>query len=144
MAYYNIQGTRPAQLSASLIDSPVGLLSWIGHFFVAMGSSPTMTLDSVLKDVSLYWFTGCIGTSFLVYGTNPLLSELHKDPKNFIKVPFGYSGFPKELTGEFIRGQNGHNRRACDSRKQKENSFPLISSPLQESSPPIGFKTLET
>lgn len=79
------------------------MLSWIGHFFIKIFADPsspktTLNLQSVLVNISLYWFTASIGTSFLPYASNQYLSDIVKDPEYYIRVPFAFSGFPNEIS----------------------------------------------
>jgi microsomal epoxide hydrolase len=72
IGYQWIQGTRPQTLAFGLSDSPVGLAAWIAEKFRAWtdcGGDPrnALTMDEMLGDVSLYWFTNCIGASFWPY-----------------------------------------------------------------------------
>jgi microsomal epoxide hydrolase len=50
----------------------------------------------MLANISLYWFTGAIGSSFW-----PYYGRLHTtwpiSPANPITVPTGYAAFPKEI-----------------------------------------------
>lgn len=87
-AYGIEQGTRPNTLGFALSSNPLALLAWL----VASNSSPfncrlltplTMnfrigekflewsdenpSLDEILTDVSIYWFTNSISTSFYPY-----------------------------------------------------------------------------
>ena len=86
-----------------LTDSPLGLLGWIGHFLQARlppltpGTSKTLTVHSLLTTVTLSWLTRSIGTSFLPYTNNAYLPDIVIDPKQYIRVPFGFSEFPREI-----------------------------------------------
>ncbi len=103
MAYYYMQRWRPAQLSNGLIDSPLALLSYLGWFYqfrlppLNRGNGTTLNVNSMLEIVTLFWLTSSIGTSFLPYTLNDLLFNIVMDPKERIKQPFGYSGFPEEI-----------------------------------------------
>ena len=52
--------------------------------------------DRMLGKISLYWFTGAIGSSFW-----PYYARLHDvwpiSPANPVRVPTGYAAFPKEI-----------------------------------------------
>jgi pimeloyl-ACP methyl ester carboxylesterase len=70
--YQWIQGTRPQTLAFGLSDSPAGLAAWIVEKFRAWtdcGGNPenAVSRDEMLANISLYWFTGCIGSSFWPY-----------------------------------------------------------------------------
>jgi epoxide hydrolase len=71
--YFGIQSTRPQTLSFALTDSPVGQLAWIIEKFKEWtGSShdlpeEAISLDAILTDVSLYWFTQTAGSAANMY-----------------------------------------------------------------------------
>ena len=99
--YQMIQGTRPQTLAFGLTDSPVGLAAWIVEKFRAWtdcNGNPENALsrDEMLADISLYWFTGAIGSSFW-----PYYARMHGPwpiPLGAtIGVPTGYVEFPKEI-----------------------------------------------
>jgi pimeloyl-ACP methyl ester carboxylesterase len=63
-AYQALHATRPQTISYALTDSPVGLLAWIAEKFTEWTDpSSTITLDQILADVSIYWFTRTAGSS---------------------------------------------------------------------------------
>src|SRR5689334_23762081 len=71
-AYASIQGTRPQTLSFALTDSPAGLAAWIVEKFRAWSDcggdvESVFTRDQILADISFYWFTSAIGSSFYPY-----------------------------------------------------------------------------
>lgn len=99
--YQAIQGTRPQTLGFALSDSPAGLAAWITEKFRAWsdcGGNPenAISRDEMLANISLYWFTGAIGSSFW-----PYYARLHRPwpiPEGAtVDVPTGYAEFPKEI-----------------------------------------------
>jgi microsomal epoxide hydrolase len=67
--YQWIQGTRPQTLSFGLTDSPAGLAAWIIEKFRVWSDcdgdiESVFSKDQLLANISLYWFTGAIGSSF--------------------------------------------------------------------------------
>jgi len=99
--YQWIQGTRPQTLSFGLTDSPAGLAAWIVEKFRAWSDcngdvERVFTRDQLLANISLYWFTGAIGSSFF-----PYYFRMHRPwpiPEGgTIAVPAGYSEFPREI-----------------------------------------------
>jgi len=99
--YQWIQGTRPQTLAFALSDSPVGLAAWIVEKFRAWtdcGGDPesAVTRDEMLTNITLYWVTGAIGSSFW-----PYYARMHRPwpiPEGAtISVPTGYAEFPKEI-----------------------------------------------
>jgi pimeloyl-ACP methyl ester carboxylesterase len=95
-AYAHLQSTRPYSLAAALTDSPAGLAAWIGEKFHAWSDNfdHTIGLDTLLANISLYWFTGSIGPSMRMYvegRARPLaLTER-------VAAPLGVALFPAEL-----------------------------------------------
>lgn len=99
--YTAIQGTRPQTLAFAVTDSPAGLAAWIAEKFHAWSDNDgaiesAIDRDRMLANISLYWFTGAIGSSFW-----PYYARLHGDdpiPKGrTVDVPLGYAAFPCEI-----------------------------------------------
>ena len=99
--YQWIQGTRPQTLAFALTDSPAGLAAWIIEKFRSWSDcggdlESVFTKDELLANISLYWFTGAIGSSFW-----PYYARTHRPwpiPDNAaITVPTGYCEFPCEM-----------------------------------------------
>jgi microsomal epoxide hydrolase len=98
--YQWIQGTRPQTLAFALADSPVGLAAWLVEKFRAWtdcDGNPENAVgrDDMLADITLYWATGAIGSSFW-----PYYARMHGPwpiPEGAIGVPTGYVEFPKEI-----------------------------------------------
>jgi microsomal epoxide hydrolase len=91
--YSTIQGTRPQTLAYGLTDSPAGLAAWIAEKFRDW-SDGEVDRDAMLANISLYWFTGAIGSSFW-----PYYARLHGPwpVPGPITVPTAYASFPKEI-----------------------------------------------
>ena len=90
--YQWIQGTKPQTLAYALTDSPAGLAAWIAEKFRTW-SDRGIRQEDLLANVSLYWFTGAIGSSFWPYH-----ARLHRPwPFETVDVPTGYAEFPKEI-----------------------------------------------
>ncbi|SMX33043.1 epoxide hydrolase family protein [Maliponia aquimaris] len=100
-AYAIIQGTKPQTLAFALTDSPAGLAAWIGekfHRWTDHAGDPftAVSRDRMLANISLYWFTGAIGSSFW-----PYYARLHGDwpvpDESQVRVPMGHAAFPREI-----------------------------------------------
>jgi pimeloyl-ACP methyl ester carboxylesterase len=100
-AYQVIQGTKPQTLAYGLTDSPAGLAAWIAEKFRTWTDNDgtiesAISRDHMLADISLYWFTGAIGSSFW-----PYYARMHAGwpipDGGTIAVPTGYAAFPKEI-----------------------------------------------
>jgi len=99
--YQWIQGTRPQTLAYGLTDSPAGLGAWIVEKFRAWSDCSgdverAVKRERMLGNISFYWFTGAIGSSFW-----PYYARLHEPPiipaGAKITVPTGYAEFPREI-----------------------------------------------
>jgi len=71
-AYALVQGAQPHALAAGLNDSPVGLAAWIIEKFRRWSDchgdvESRFTKDELLANVTLYWLTGTINSSFGPY-----------------------------------------------------------------------------
>jgi microsomal epoxide hydrolase len=108
-AYAMIQGTRPQTLAAALDDSPAGLAAWMVPFFQRWSDcggevERCFTRDELLTQLTLYWATGTIGTSFLPYhdiasaGAGRWMLEQIKHWIGSSKVPAGFAMFPRDLS----------------------------------------------
>jgi pimeloyl-ACP methyl ester carboxylesterase len=99
--YQWIQGTKPQTLAFGLTDSPAGLAAWIVEKFRAWtdcGGHPenAVSRDEMLANISLYWFSGAIGSSFW-----PYYARMHGPwpipDGETVRVPMGYAEFPREI-----------------------------------------------
>jgi pimeloyl-ACP methyl ester carboxylesterase len=95
--YAHVQRTRPLTLAYGLADSPVGLMAWIGEKF-AECCDPTSARsdDTLLTNVSIYWFTNTIASSVRMYLESrytPLKFELGAR----LTTPTAIAHFPFEL-----------------------------------------------
>jgi pimeloyl-ACP methyl ester carboxylesterase len=98
--YQWIQGTRPQTLAYALTDSPAGLAAWILEKFRAWTDCDgdprrAVPMDTMLANITLYWLTGAIGSSFW-----PYWARMHGPwpvREGGIGVPTGYAAFPREI-----------------------------------------------
>ena len=82
--YSEIMWTRPDTIAAALADSPAGLAAWIVDKYrdwSDCGGDVTRRWDrdTLLTVLTLYWATGCIGSSFRSYynyAQNPPLPQI--------------------------------------------------------------------
>jgi microsomal epoxide hydrolase len=99
--YQQIQGTKPQTLAFGLTDSPAGLAAWIIEKFRTWSDNDgepdsAISRDRMLANISLYWFTAAIGSSFWPY-YGRLHAGLPISPDHPVTVPTGYAAFPKEI-----------------------------------------------
>lgn len=99
--YQWIQGTKPQTLAFALSDSPAGLAAWIIEKFRTWSDcggdvESAISRDRLLANISFYWFTGAIGSSFW-----PYYARMHRPwpipDGSTIDVPTGYAQFPREI-----------------------------------------------
>ena len=101
--YYHIQSTRPQTLSYGLNDSPLGLCAWIAEKFHAWSDCDgeirnAISWDALLTNISLYWFTGTIGSSTRLYRENAVAMASGAEPKiTRTDVPSGAAIYPREM-----------------------------------------------
>jgi microsomal epoxide hydrolase len=99
--YQWIQGTRPQTLSFGLTDSPAGLAAWIVEKFRVWSDcngdvESVFSRDQMLANISFYWFTGAIGSSFYPYYFRRHRGWMIPDGAA-VTAPTGYAEFPREI-----------------------------------------------
>jgi microsomal epoxide hydrolase len=101
IGYQWIQGTKPQTLAFGLTDSPTGLAAWIIEKFRTWSDcggdvESVFTKDELLTNITLYWVTGAIGSSFY-----PYYARMHGPwpiPEGQrVEAPTGYIEFPCEI-----------------------------------------------
>ncbi|KAF8207427.1 epoxide hydrolase [Mycena galopus ATCC 62051] len=92
-AYGIEQGTRPNTLGFALSSSPLALLAWIGEKMLEW-SDENPSMDEILTNGSIYWFTNSISTSFY-----PYRESITRGPGyyKYHEKPVGYTWFPREI-----------------------------------------------
>jgi pimeloyl-ACP methyl ester carboxylesterase len=99
--YQWIQGTKPQTLAYGLTDSPAGLAAWITEKFRSWSDcggviDNAIRRDDLLANISLYWFSGAIGSSFWPYHAR-MHGPWPIPEGRTVDVPSGYAEFPKEI-----------------------------------------------
>lgn len=100
-AYAAVQGTKPQTLAFSLTDSPIGLAAWIAEKFRSWSDcggdlEKVISMDVLLTDILLYWFSDSLTASLRLYKENRL-QPLVFVPGERIMPPLGMALFPREL-----------------------------------------------
>jgi pimeloyl-ACP methyl ester carboxylesterase len=100
-AYAHLQGTRPQSPSYALNDSPAGLAAWIIEKFREWSDCggdlySRFSRDEVLTNVTLYWMTETISSSFRMYYEGRRV-PLHFAEGEFVHPPCAIACFPKEI-----------------------------------------------
>jgi pimeloyl-ACP methyl ester carboxylesterase len=96
-AYAYLQSTKPQTPAYALNDSPAGLAGWMVEKFRSWSDcdgdiESRYTKDELLTNISIYWVTETIGSSFRMYyeaQTRPIAAS--RD------VPAGVAIFPKDI-----------------------------------------------
>jgi epoxide hydrolase len=111
--YGQIQGTRPKTLAFGLNDSPVGQLAWIIEKFKEW-TDPRANLpedavdrDTLLTNVSLYWFTGTAGSAANLYYEIAHDPELKQRPPKSL-VPTGVLVSTQDVTMRSWAARENH------------------------------------
>jgi pimeloyl-ACP methyl ester carboxylesterase len=100
-AYSHLQSTKPQTLAYGLTDSPVALASWVVEKFRAWSDCDgdvvkRFSLDELLTNVSIYWFSRNIGATLRIYKENRG-SLLTFSEGERLAVPMSFAAFPKEI-----------------------------------------------
>jgi pimeloyl-ACP methyl ester carboxylesterase len=99
--YAHMHGTKPQTLAYALTDSPVALAAWIVEKFRSWSDcagdvTSIFSLETLLTEISLYWFSGALESSLRLY------KETRQRPMHFtagqrILPPVAVVHFAKEL-----------------------------------------------
>jgi pimeloyl-ACP methyl ester carboxylesterase len=100
-AYSHIQRTTPQTAAYGLNDSPAALAAWILEKFRAWSDCDgdvyrRFSRDELLTNVTLYWMTETIHSSFRLYFENRK-APLHFGSDDFVGAPCAIARFPKEI-----------------------------------------------
>ena len=98
--YSHLQRTTPLTAAYSLNDSPAGLAAWILEKFRDWADCDgdierCFSKDELLSNVTLYWMTETIHSSFRWY-YETRLAPVHFRKDDFVRVPCAIARFPKE------------------------------------------------
>ncbi len=104
--YRSIQSTKPMALAFALMDSPAGLAGWLADKYYRLGDtdkSHTMAgmiarfpFDTILTQLSIYWFTGTINSANTLYKAGPAEGSGALKPGQKVAVPTAYSEYPMD------------------------------------------------
>jgi pimeloyl-ACP methyl ester carboxylesterase len=107
--YFLEMATRPQTIGYSLLDSPAGLAAWmldhdtdsyykISQAFVEGEPVGSLTRESIIDNIMLYWLTGT-GTSAArwYWEFGQFLARLGSGAPPPVLVPVGFTTFPGEI-----------------------------------------------
>jgi pimeloyl-ACP methyl ester carboxylesterase len=100
-AYAQVHRTRPQTLAYGVTDSPAGLAAWILEKFREWSDcggdlGQVAPLDELLTNVTVYWMTGAVHSSFRLYFENRK-APFQFGPDDFVGTPCAITHFPKEI-----------------------------------------------
>jgi pimeloyl-ACP methyl ester carboxylesterase len=109
--YFLEQSTRPQTIGYSLLDSPVGLASWlldhdtdsyykISRAFVDGKPVGNLTRESIVDNITLYWLTGTGASAarwYWEFGQFLAAAGASGQAPPPVKVPIGFTTFPGEI-----------------------------------------------
>ncbi|SIN21776.1 epoxide hydrolase family protein [Micromonospora cremea] len=109
--YFLEQSTRPQTIGYSLLDSPVGLAAWmldhdtdsyykISSAFVDGKPVGSLTRDSIVDNITLYWLTGTGASSarwYWEFGRTIAAATAAGQAPPPVSVPVGFTTFPDEI-----------------------------------------------
>ncbi|MBQ0904945.1 epoxide hydrolase family protein [Micromonospora sp. U21] len=109
--YFLEQSTRPQTIGYSLLDSPVGLAAWmldhdtdsyykISRAFVDGKPVGSLTRDSIVDNITLYWLTGTGASSarwYWEFGRTVAAATAAGQAPPPVSVPVGFTTFPDEI-----------------------------------------------
>jgi microsomal epoxide hydrolase len=144
MGYQQIQSTRPQTLSASLMDSPLGLAAWIVEKYRAWSDcdgdiETRFTKDELLTNLTIYWVTGTIASANRIYAETRRAGFGASLPDAKVPVPMGYVKFP----GDAFKPPRRWVEQLYDVRRWSEvdegGHFPALEVPELLSAEVRGF-----
>lgn len=103
--YKTTMTSRPQGVGYGLNDSPTGLAAWLflhpGFSNWSYGADPKQspTIDEVLDNVSLYWFTNTATSSARIYWENRNIEIISAGSQktDLIKLPVAITVFPEDV-----------------------------------------------
>ncbi|TQM35798.1 epoxide hydrolase family protein [Pseudonocardia cypriaca] len=110
-AYFLEQSTRPQTIGYSLLDSPIGLAVWmldhdtdsyykISRAFVDGEPVGSLTRESVVDNITLYWLTGTGASAarwYWEFGRFVAAAHAAGQAPPAVSVPVGFTTFPGEI-----------------------------------------------
>jgi pimeloyl-ACP methyl ester carboxylesterase len=109
--YFLEMATRPQTIGYALLDSPVALAAWLldhdtdSYYKISrafVGGKPVggLTRESIVDNITLYWFTGTAASAARSYweDARALAAALASgQPPPAVTVPVGFTTFPGEI-----------------------------------------------
>ncbi|KAF1914142.1 Alpha/Beta hydrolase protein [Ampelomyces quisqualis] len=125
-AYANEHGTRPSTIGHVLSSNPLALLAWIGEKFLEWSDEPP-SLDEILTNISLYWFTSSFPRSIYPYRQLSTTSAASTP----ISKPLGVSWFLHEILPAFKHVIEKENNLVYYKRHERGGHFAALERPVE-------------
>ncbi len=104
--YRVIQSTKPMALAYAVMDSPAGLAGWLADKYYRLGDTDKshtwegmetrFPMDTILTQLSIYWFTGTINSANTLYKAGPAEGSALLKPGQRVTVPTAYTEYPMD------------------------------------------------
>ena len=104
--YRSIQSTKPMALAFALMDSPAGLAGWLADKYYRLGDTDKthtwkgmdtrFPMDTLLTQLSIYWFTGTINAANTLYKAGPAEGSALLKPGQRVTTPTAYTEYPMD------------------------------------------------
>ena len=107
--YFVEQATRPETIGYGLLDSPVALAAWIidhdtdsyqkiARAFVGGQVSGSLTRETIVDNITLYWLTGTGASAARSYWEEAQENgRAAGQPPTSVSIPVGFTSFPGEI-----------------------------------------------
>ena len=105
--YRVIQATKPMALAFAVTDSPAGLAGWLADKYYRLGDTDKthrfegmearFPFETILTQLSIYWFTGTINAANTLYMAGPAEGTDKLKAGERVEVPTAYSEYPMDV-----------------------------------------------
>lgn len=131
--YIALQRTKPQTLAYALNDSPAGLAAWLVEKYRRWTDCDGVIENAIARDdllglISLYWFTGTVGSAARIYHASAPPGESR--PLGYVGVPVGCALFPKEIYRSSRRWAERHMNIVRWTDMGRGGHFPALEQPL--------------
>ncbi|OAK97864.1 alpha/beta-hydrolase [Phaeosphaeriaceae sp. SRC1lsM3a] len=123
-AYGAEHGSRPSTIGHVLSSSPLALLAWIGEKFIEW-TDETPSLNAILTNISLYWFTQGFPRSIYPYRQLNTASAVFAT----VSKPLGVSWFPHEIFPAIEHAIRKSNNLVFYKKHERGGHFAALEKP---------------
>ncbi|KAH7079849.1 epoxide hydrolase-like protein [Paraphoma chrysanthemicola] len=126
-AYALEHATRPSTIGHVLSSNPLALLAWIGEKFLEW-SDEDPSLDHILTNISLYWFTSGYPRSIYPYRA---LFGPSRPALEYLKKPTGASYFHHEIMPSFKSVVEKNANLVAYNEHERGGHFAALERPVE-------------